>query len=68
MGDAVCQVLGCHLPTPVEMIGVNNSFGESGTPAELMKKYGLDAANIVKAVRKVMQKKEQLSAAYSSTL
>lgn len=57
LGDAVCQVLSRHLPTPVEMIGVNNSFGESGTPAELMKKYGLDAANIVTAVKKVMQKK-----------
>jgi transketolase len=60
LGDAVCQVLSRHLPTPVEMIGVNNSFGESGTPAELMKKYGLDAANIVNAVKKVMQKKEKV--------
>lgn len=60
MGDAVCQVLGRHLPTPVEMIGVNNSFGESGTPAELMKKYGLDAANIVNAVKKVIAKKNSV--------
>lgn len=59
LGDAVCQVLSRHLPTPVEMIGVNNCFGESGTPAELMKKYGLDAANIVNAVKKVIQKKEK---------
>lgn len=68
LGDAVCQVLSRHLPTPVEMIGVNNSFGESGTPAELMKKYGLDATNIVAAVKKVMQKKEQLSALYNPSL
>jgi transketolase len=68
LGDAVCQLLSRHLPTPVEMIGVNNSFGESGTPAELMKKYGLDAANIVKAVKKVVQKKEQVGASYSSTI
>lgn len=67
LGDAVCQVLSRNLPTPVEMIGVNNSFGESGTPAELMKKYGLDAVNIVQAVKKVIQKKERLGAAYSST-
>ena len=60
LGDAVCQVLSRQLPTPVEMIGVNNSFGESGTPAELMKKYGLDAISIVKAVKKAIQKKEQL--------
>ena len=58
LGDAVCQVLSRHLPTPVEMIGVNNSFGESGTPAELMKKYGLDAATIVKAAKKVIQKRK----------
>lgn len=57
LGDAVCQVLSRNLPTPVEMIGVNNSFGESGTPSQLMKKYGLDATNIVEAVKKVMQKK-----------
>lgn len=68
LGDAVCQVLSRYLPTPVEMIGVKDSFGESGTPAELMKKYGLDAQNIVRAVKKVMQKKEQPNVAYSSTL
>jgi transketolase len=56
LGDAVCQLLSRQLPTPVEMIGVNNSFGESGTPAQLMKKYGLDAANIVEAVKTVRQK------------
>ena len=58
LGDAVCQLLSRNLPSPVEMIGVNNSFGESGTPAELMKKYGLDALNIVEAVKKVIRKKE----------
>lgn len=68
LGDAVCQVLSRRLPAPVEMIGVNNSFGESGTPAELMKKYGLDATNIVKAVKKVIQKKQQVFADYSSVL
>jgi transketolase len=57
LGDAVCQVLSRNLPTPVEMIGVNNSFGESGTPAELMEKYGLNAQNIVSAVRKVLCRK-----------
>jgi transketolase len=61
LGDAVCQVLSRHLPTPVEMIGVNNSFGESGTPAQLMKKYGLDSTNIVEAVKKVIRKKEQVA-------
>lgn len=63
LGDAVCQVLSRHFPTPVEMIGVNNSFGESGTPAQLMKKYGLDAQNIVNGVKSVMQKKEGIRVA-----
>jgi transketolase len=62
LGDAVCQVLSRQLPTPVEMIGVNNSFGESGTPAQLMKKYGLDAQNIVTAVKKAIAKKGQVVA------
>lgn len=57
LGDAVCQVLSRNLPSPVEMIGVNNSFGESGTPPQLMEKYGLNAKNIVNAVRKVIGRK-----------
>lgn len=57
LGDAVCQLLSRNLPSPVEMIGVNNSFGESGTPTQLMEKYGLDAKSIVESVRKVMSRK-----------
>ncbi|MEJ8843604.1 transketolase family protein [Lacibacter sp. H375] len=57
LGDAVCQLLSRNAPTPVEMIGVNNSFGESGTPAQLMEKYGLNAASIVEKVMKVMSRK-----------
>jgi len=57
LGDAVCQVLSRNLPTPVEMIGVDNSFGESGTPEQLMEKYGLNAKSIVNSVRKVMARK-----------
>jgi transketolase len=57
LGDAVCQVLSRNMPAPVEMVGVNNSFGESGTPAQLMEKYGLNAASIVNAVRKAMSRK-----------
>lgn len=57
LGDAVCQVLSRNKPAPVEMIGVNNSFGESGTPAQLMEKYGLDANHIVAAVKKVLTRK-----------
>ncbi|MFZ9299561.1 MAG: transketolase family protein [Chitinophagaceae bacterium] len=57
LGDAVCQLLSREHPTPVELVGVNNSFGESGTPTQLMEKYGLTAKHIVAAVKKVMAKK-----------
>ncbi len=58
LGDAVCQLLSRNLPTPVEMVGVNNSFGESGTPAQLMEKYGLNALSIVNKVREAIKRKE----------
>lgn len=57
LGDAVCQLLSRENPAPVELIGVDNSFGESGTPAQLMEKYGLTAKNIVAAVKKAMARK-----------
>ena len=55
--DTVAQVMAMNNPGPMEAVAVRDSFGESGTPAELMKKYGLDAENIVKAVKKVMARK-----------
>ena len=57
LGDSVAQTLALNLPTPLEMVAVNDSFGESGTPEQLMKKYGIDAENIVKAVKRVMKRK-----------
>ena len=60
LGDSICQLLSRHLPTPVEMVGVNDSFGESGTPEALLVKYGLDSKNIVEAVTRVMQRKKAL--------
>lgn len=57
LGDSICQLLARELPTPVEMVAVNDSFGESGTPDELMKKYGLDSEHIVAAVERVMARK-----------
>lgn len=57
LGDAVAQVLARHLPSPQEYVGVNDTFGESGTPDELMVKYGLDTPNIVEAVKKVFKRK-----------
>ena len=58
LGDAIAQVLSAELPTPQEYIAVNDSFGESGTPAQLMEKYGLSAAAIVEAVLKVIARKQ----------
>ena len=57
LGDSIAQLLSRQLPTPLEMVGVNDSFGESATPEELMIKYGLDSKNIVEAVQKVMKRK-----------
>ena len=57
LGDSVAQLLARHLPTPQEYVAVNDTFGESGTPDELMKKYGLDAVNIVAAAEKVINRK-----------
>lgn len=57
LGDAVAQVLSRHMPLPQEYVGVNDTFGESGTPDELMVKYGLDTPNIVDAVKKVLKRK-----------
>ena len=53
LGDLVAQTLGMHRPAPIEMVAVNDSFGESGTPAQLMDKYGLNAAAIVEATLRV---------------
>jgi len=57
LGDSIAQLLSRELPTPLEMVAVNDSFGESGTPDQLMTKYGLDTVNIVEAVKKVMKRK-----------
>jgi transketolase len=56
LGDSIAQVLSRHFPTPIEMVAVNDSFGESGTPAQLMEKYGIDTPNIVQAVEKVLRR------------
>jgi transketolase len=58
LGDSVAQVLGRFNPTPIEMVAVNDSFGESGTPTDLLKKYGLGPQNIVSAVEKVIARKK----------
>ena len=57
LGESVSRVLSLNKPTPQEFIAVNDTFGESGTPAQLMEKYGLNSQSITKAVEKVMKRK-----------
>ncbi|MBK7888003.1 MAG: transketolase family protein [Bacteroidetes bacterium] len=57
LGEAVAHVLSSSYPVPQEFVAVQDSFGESGTPEQLMVKYGLDTDHIVAAVEKVMQRK-----------
>ena len=57
LGDSIAQVAATHFPIPIEYVGTKDTFGESGTPAQLLTKYGLDAPNIVDAVEKVMKRK-----------
>ncbi|MCB0756157.1 MAG: transketolase family protein [Flavobacteriales bacterium] len=57
LGDSVAQMLGLHLPSPIEMVAVDDSFGESGTPEQLLEKYGLNAESIVNAALKVIARK-----------
>jgi transketolase len=58
LGDSIAQVASKECPVPIEFVGVNDSFGESGKPAELLTKYGLDSPNIVTAVEKVLARKK----------
>jgi transketolase len=58
LGDSVAQVLSRFNPAPQEMVAVNDSFGESGTPTQLLKKYGLGPDNIVAAAEKVIKRKK----------
>ena len=58
LGDSVAQVLIQNDLVPQEYVGVNDSFGESGTPMELMTKYGIDTQNVVDAALKVIQRKK----------
>ena len=57
LGDSIAQLLSRELPSPLEMVGVNDTFGESGTPRQLMEKYGLTSNDIINAVNKVIARK-----------
>ena len=53
LGDAIAQVAAKYFPIPIEYVGTQDTFGESGTPKELLKKYGLDVPDIISAAEKV---------------
>ena len=57
LGDSIAQLLSRELPSPLEMVGVNDTFGESGTPRQLMEKYGLTSNDIINAVNKAIARK-----------
>jgi len=57
LGDSIAQLLSRKQPTPLEMVAVDDTFGESGKPEELLKKYGIDTENIVTAVEAVLKRK-----------
>lgn len=57
LGDSVAQVIVKNKLVPQEYVAVNDSFGESGTPAQLLEKYGLDAKHIVEAAKRAIARK-----------
>jgi transketolase len=63
MGDAIAQVTSKNFPVPIEYVGTKDTFGESGTPDQLLKKYGLDVPDIIEAAEKVMTRKKEFASA-----
>ena len=57
LGESISRTLSLNHPAPQEFVGTNDTFGESGTPSELIKKYGLDKNSIVKASLKAIERK-----------
>ena len=57
MGESIAQLLAKNHPVPMEFVAVNDKFGESGKPADLMKKYGLHSSDIIKATHRVLKRK-----------
>jgi transketolase len=58
LGDAISQLAARHHPTPIEFVGTQDTFGESGKPTELLRKYGLDTGHILAAARKAISRKK----------
>ncbi|MEI6887894.1 MAG: transketolase family protein [Bacteroidales bacterium] len=58
LGDSIAQLLSRKFPVPVEMVAIDDVFGESGTPEELLEKFGLETIDVVKAVKAVLSRKK----------
>jgi transketolase len=58
LGDSIAQIAAKNFPIPIEYVGTNDTFGESGTPDQLLEKYGLTAQHIIAAAEKVMARKK----------
>jgi transketolase len=58
LGESISRTLAMHHPTPQEFVATQDTFGESGTPAQLMEKYALNALSIVNATKKVITRKQ----------
>lgn len=58
LGDAIAQVLGRRIPAPLEVVAVNDTFGESGIPTELLEKYGLGVTHVAAAIRTAVNRKK----------
>lgn len=57
LGGAVAEVLVKHAPTPMEFVGLRDTYGESGSPSQLLEKYGMDVKDVVRAVKRVLRRK-----------
>ncbi len=57
LGESIAQILATNCPAPMELVAVNDSFGESATPDQLMEKYGLGTKDVIAAVQKVLKRK-----------
>jgi transketolase len=58
LGSTIAALLASETPAPLEYVAVNDSFGESGTPDQLLQKYGLDTPDVVAAAKKVLGRKK----------
>jgi len=57
LGSSIATLLAQHHPAPIEFVAVKDSFGESGTPEQLLTKYGLDTADVITSVKRVLSRR-----------